>query len=122
MRGEMMVRLLALVVLVLPRSLAAQCPAAPPADREVARARFAEHEKAAQEAFQQRDFARAADNLRRAICFDPTSARAYHGLGLAEAAAGHFAEADRALALAERHAPHDFGILLSRAQVELSLQ
>jgi superkiller protein 3 len=121
MHGEVTVRFLVLFLLVLPHTRAAQCPS-PPADRQTLRARFEEYEKAAQEAFQRRDFVDAAKNLRGAICIEPTSARAYHELGLAEAAAGHFEEADRALALAQRHAPRDFGILLSRAQVELSLQ
>jgi tetratricopeptide (TPR) repeat protein len=112
--------LLPLVLLLLPRGLAVQCVTPP--DRETAHARFEELEKAAQEAFQKRDFARAAENLRRAICFDSTSARAYHELGLAEAAAGHFPDAEQALALAQSRAPSDFGILLTRAQVELSLK
>jgi superkiller protein 3 len=117
----MILRVVGLLPLILPGAFAAEC-GAPPPDRETARARFEERERAAQEAFQRRDFAAAADNLRRAICFDPASARAYHELGLAEAAAGHFQEAEQALLQAEKHAPHEFGILLSRSQVELSLE
>ena len=70
---------------------------------------------------QGRDFARAARDLRQAVCFAPSNARAWHELGLAEAASGDFQSAEASLAKAERLAPQDIGVLLSRAQAQLSL-
>ncbi len=76
--------------------------------------------QAAQQAFQRGDYAEAARNFRLALCIAPNNADVYHGLGLAEAAAGHFDLADKALAQADRLSPQKFAILLPRAQVQAS--
>ena len=106
-------RTAALIVLLASRAIAGEC--------HTDEARFRPLESAAHEAFEQRDFVRAAAALRQAVCFAPGNARAYHELGLAEAASGDFARADAALATAERLAPGEPGILIGRAQVALSL-
>jgi tetratricopeptide (TPR) repeat protein len=120
LRGEIAVRGLVFLPLLLARGIFAQCPARLPAS-EAAQARFQELERSGREAFQQRDFVGAAQNLRQAVCFAPANARAWHELALAEAASGDFLRADASLTRAERLAPRDFGILLSHAQVQLSL-
>ena len=102
-----------LLALVWARVVCAQCPESP--------SRFQELEKAAQEAFAHRDFARAVEYLRKAACYAASNPRAWHELGLAEAAAGDFHSADTALTKAANLAPRDSGILLSYAQVQLSL-
>jgi tetratricopeptide (TPR) repeat protein len=76
--------------------------------------------QAAREAFEQGDYARAAENFRHALSLTPDNAAIFHGLGLAEAAAGRFDQAGKALDQASRLSPHDFTILLSRAQVAAS--
>src|SRR5436190_3220826 len=76
--------------------------------------------EAAQQAFQRGDYAAAVKNFRLALCIAPNNADVYHGLGLAEAAAGHFDLAEKALAQADRLSPRNFAILLSRAQVQAS--
>src|SRR5579862_4704688 len=77
--------------------------------------------QAAREAFERGDYAQAAASFRQALCLAPNNATLFHGLGLAEAAAGHFDDAAKALEQADRLLPHDFAILLSRAQVEASV-
>ena len=101
------------LLLVASRGIFAQCPDSP--------ARFRELERSGQQAFQQRDFVRAARDLRQAVCFAPANARAWHELGLAEAASGDFRGADASLTKAEHLAPRDMGVLLSHAQAQLSL-
>src|SRR5258708_4886992 len=96
-------------------ALAADCPP-PLANREDAAAKLRTFGQSAREAFQRGDYAGAAENFRHALCLAPESAEIYHGLGLAEAAAGQFDEAGKALDRADRLAPHDFSTLLARAQ------
>src|SRR5690348_258139 len=108
-------RAFVLSAVLLVRGLGADCPAIPP-DGETARARFQQFEQAGQQAFQRRDFQGAAANLRQAVCFAPAEPRAWHELGLAEAAAGNFASADTALTKAEKLSPGNFGVLLSHSQ------
>lgn len=98
---------------------AADCPDAPAGGAQRL-ARFEALSKAAQAAFQSGQYEAAAGNFRQALCFAPDSAFAYHGLGLAAAAAGDFTEARRALEQADRLSPREFSILLARSQVELS--
>jgi tetratricopeptide (TPR) repeat protein len=98
---------------------ASDCPTAQ-TSREQAAAKLQQFAQAAREAFEGGDYARAAESFRQALCLAPDSADIYHGLGLAEAAAGHFDRAGKALAQADRLAPHNFTILLLRAQVETS--
>jgi tetratricopeptide (TPR) repeat protein len=91
----------------------AQCTASPE--------RFQDLERSGQEAFVRRDFARAVEYLRQAVCYAPANPRAWHELGLAQAASGDFAAADASLTKAARLAPRDPGILVGHAQVQLSL-
>jgi tetratricopeptide (TPR) repeat protein len=104
----------ALLLPVLPACVIwAQCPDEP--------ARFQELERSGQQAFVRRDFARAAEYLRQAVCYAPSNAHAWHELALAQAASGDFPGADLSLDTAEGLAPPDAGVLLSHAQVQLSL-
>ena len=52
--------------------------------------RFQAIDKAAQSAMEQQMFAEAAQHYREEACLVPTSARAFYGLGVAEAAAANF--------------------------------
>src|SRR5690348_10703582 len=103
----------ALFLLLLARAVHAQCTDSP--------ARFHELEQSGQQAFARREFARAAEYLRQAVCYAPANPRTWHELGLAQAASADFSGADQSLDTAERLAPRDAGILLSHAQVQLSL-
>lgn len=91
-----------------------------PVRREDAEEKLQTLGRAANEAFQRGDYAQASGIFRQALCLSPNSAAIYHGLGLAEAAAGHFDESSKALEKAAGLSPHDFAILLARAQVEAS--
>ncbi len=102
--------------------LLAQNPPAPcPPGTSASAARYHEFEARAGRWFAAREFAKAADELRAGVCFAPDQARAWHALGVAEAAAGRFDRAETALIEAANRAPRDFRIRLSRAQVETSL-
>jgi tetratricopeptide (TPR) repeat protein len=60
-------------------------------------ARFQELDRAAQTAFEAGQYAAAAKHYRDAACLVPKSARAFYGLGIAEAAASNFKAARTAL-------------------------
>jgi tetratricopeptide (TPR) repeat protein len=60
-------------------------------------ARFQELDRAAQAAFDSGQYGPAARQYREAACLVPKSARAFYGLGLAEAAASNFPPARKAL-------------------------
>lgn len=60
-------------------------------------ARFQELDRGAQSAMEQGQFAAAARQYREAACLAPKSARAFYGLGVAEAGAGNFPAARKAL-------------------------
>ncbi|HYM13763.1 MAG TPA: tetratricopeptide repeat protein [Bryobacterales bacterium] len=113
-------RVLWLLCLLAVPSAASHCPPSSLTPDQV-QARFGQLSDHARASFQQGDFAKAADDFRQAVCLAPASADAWHGLGIAEAAAGRFARAYEALESASRLAPRDFTILLARAQVEISL-
>src|SRR2546425_13296633 len=66
-------------------------------DEKQTLARFQELDRAAQSALDQGQFAAAARQYREAACLAPKSARAFYGLGIAEAAAGNFPAARKAL-------------------------
>ena len=59
-------------------------------------ARFQELDRAAQTAFDAGRFAEAVRQYREAACLVPKSARAFYGLGIAEAAEGNFPAARQA--------------------------
>ena len=101
-----------LLLAIVTAAFAGDCPSAPGDLQKLG--------QAAREAFERGDYAQAAASFRRALCAAPGNAGLFHGLGLAEAAAGHFDEAGKALEQADRLSPHDFAILLARAQVEAS--
>ena len=119
LRRAVMVRPAILLSALVTAGLAADCPPTT-ANREDAAAKLQAFGQSAGEAFQRGDYARAAENFRHALCLAPDNAEIYHGLGLAEAAAGHFDQAAKALDQADRLAPHDFSTLLARAQVAAS--
>jgi tetratricopeptide (TPR) repeat protein len=66
-------------------------------DEKQTLAKFQELDRAAQSALDQGQFVAAARQYREAACLAPKSARAFYGLGIAEAAAGNFAAARQAL-------------------------
>ncbi len=101
-----------LLLALLAAARASDCPSAPGDPQKLA--------QSAQEAFERGDYAKAAASFHQALCLASNNAALFHGLGLAEAAAGHFDEAAKALAQADRLSPHDFAILLALAQVEAS--
>ena len=101
-----------LLLAFLSAARASDCPSTPGDPQKLA--------QSAQEAFERGDYAKAAASFHQALCGAPNNAALFHGLGLAEAAAGHFDEAAKALAQADRLSPHDFAILLARVQVEAS--
>ena len=66
-------------------------------DEQQTLAKFQELDRQAQTAFDRGRYAAAAQQYREATCLAPKSARAFYGLGVAEAAAGHFLAAREAL-------------------------
>jgi tetratricopeptide (TPR) repeat protein len=65
-------------------------------------AQFKQLDSKAEAAMGRHQPAEAAGLYKEAVCLFPNSARAYYGLGVAEAAAGHFADARDALRTADR--------------------
>jgi tetratricopeptide (TPR) repeat protein len=101
-------------------ALASTCNQEPltPAERL---ARFQAIDKAAQNAMQGQMFAEAAQHYREEACLVPTSARAFYGLGVAEAAAANFARARDALRSAARLQPSNALPLILLVKVDFSL-
>ena len=75
---------------------AGECPPAGVGEKEIL-ARFQELDRAAQNSMERSQFAAAAAQYREAACLVPKSARAFYGLGIAEAAAGQYPAARDAL-------------------------
>src|SRR5215472_3746603 len=69
--------------------LAAGCATSQLSEKETL-AKFQELDRAAQSAFDSGQYAAAAQRYREAVCLVPKSARAFYGLGIAEAAAHNF--------------------------------
>jgi tetratricopeptide (TPR) repeat protein len=117
--GAVTMRTVILLIALVTAALASDCPPAP-VNRQQALNGFQKLSNAAQDAFRNNDYTGAAAKFRQALCLAPDSAYAYHGLGLALAAAAQFDQARTALEQADRLSPHDFTILLSLAQVQAS--
>ncbi len=85
-------------------------------------ARFQELDRAAQAAFDNGQYAPAARQYREAACLVPKSARAFYGLGLAEAAAGNFTEARKALETAYALLPDNMMPLAMLVRVNVAMK
>lgn len=111
-------KLLAILLALAPYVLAAECPASK-LEAQQALARAQELERAAQSDFQRRDFTRAAQGLREALCLAPKEARLHYELGLVEAAAGHLAPARQSFEQADRLQPGNMLPLAMMVRVDL---
>jgi tetratricopeptide (TPR) repeat protein len=98
---------------------AAECPPSNLGEKETL-AKFQDLDRAAQSAFDRGQFAAAAQQYREAACLVPKSARAFYGLGIAEAAAGKFAAARKALEAAYAILPENVMPLAMLARVEVA--
>ena len=85
-------------------------------------ARFQALDGAAQAAFDQGQYAGAAQQYREAACLVPKSARAFYGLGIAEAAAGNFEAARKALETAYSILPENMMPLAMLVRVNVALR
>ena len=85
-------------------------------------ARFQTLDRAAQAAFDAGQFTAAARQYREAACLVPKSARAFYGLGIAEAAAHNFAAARKALETAHSILPGDAMPLAMLVRVDVALK
>src|SRR5436190_11938242 len=84
--------------------------------------KFQELDRAAQSAFDRGQFIAAADQYRQAACLVPKSARAYYGLGIAEAAAGRFPAARKALETAYAILPENVMPLAMLVRVDVAMK
>jgi tetratricopeptide (TPR) repeat protein len=85
-------------------------------------ARFQEVDRAAQAAFDSGQYGPAARQYREAACLVPKSARAFYGLGLAEAAANNFAAARKALETAYALLPSNMMPLAMLVRVNVAMK
>jgi tetratricopeptide (TPR) repeat protein len=85
-------------------------------------ARFQELDRAAQASFDAGRYVAAAQQYRDAACVAPNSARALYGLGIAEAAAGNFAEARKALETAYSILPKNAMPLAMLVRVNVAMK
>jgi len=76
----------------------------------------------AQAAFEQKQYAEAAKHYRDAACLVPKSARAFYGLGTAEAAAGNFLAARKALEMADALLPDNMMPLTMLVRVNVAIK
>ena len=91
-------------------------------DEKETLARFQELDRAAQSAFDGGRYADAARQYREAACLAPKSARAFYGLGIAEAAAGNFAAARKALETAYSILPDNAMPLAMLVRVNVAMK
>jgi tetratricopeptide (TPR) repeat protein len=85
-------------------------------------ARFQELDRAAQAAFDSGQYGPAARQYREAACLVPKSARAFYGMGLAEAAASNFAAARKALETAYALLPDSMLPLAMLVRVNVAMK
>jgi tetratricopeptide (TPR) repeat protein len=114
-------RLLIAILLVGSAQAADDCPQSH-LDAKETLARFQELDRAAQSAFDGGRFADAARQYRDAACLVPKSARAFYGLGIAEAAAGNFAAARKALETAYSILPDNPMPLAMLVRVDVAMK
>ncbi|HMC59694.1 MAG TPA: tetratricopeptide repeat protein, partial [Candidatus Solibacter sp.] len=109
-------------ILFLSRGLgAADCAPSHLGEKETL-ARFQELDRAAQAAFDGGQYGPAARQYREAACLVPKSARAFYGLGLAEAAASNFAAARKALETAYALLPDNMMPLAMLVRVNVAMK
>ncbi len=84
-------------------------------------AKFQELDRGAQSAFDRGQYAAAAQHYREASCLVPTSARAFYGLGLSEAAAHNFPAARKAFERAYAILPDNVMPLAMLVRVNVAL-
>ena len=99
--------------------LAATCDAGLSAQEKVAR--FKQLDSQAEMAMQQHQPAEAVRMYEEAVCLVPSSARAYYGLGVADAATGDFLRAREMLRTADRLQPTTGMPLVMQVRVNFSL-
>ena len=83
---------------------------------------FKDLDMAAQSAMEQRRLTEAVQDYQRQVCLVPDSARAFYGLGVAEAASGDFLNALDALRTADRLQPTSSLPLAMQVRVNYSLK
>jgi tetratricopeptide (TPR) repeat protein len=83
---------------------------------------FKQLDTEAETAMQQHRPADAIQLYKRAMCLEPNSARAFYGLGVAQAAAGEYIEARESLRTADRLLPTTGMPLVMQARVNVSLK
>jgi len=101
--------------------IAAECAPSILGEKETLQ-KFQQLDRAAQTAFDRGQFAAAADQYREATCLVPKSARAFYGLGIAEAAAGRFPAARQALESAYAILPQNVMPLAMLVRVEVAMK
>ena len=84
--------------------------------------KFQEMDRAAQSAFDRGDYVSAAGRYRDAACLVPESARAFYGLGIAEAASGRLAEGRKALETAFKILPDNAMPLAMMVRVDAGMK
>jgi tetratricopeptide (TPR) repeat protein len=110
------------VILFLSSGLyAADCTPSRLGEKETL-ARFQELDRAAQASFDGGRYAAAAQQYREAACLVPQSARAFYGLGVAEAAANNFAAARTALEKAWSILPQNVMPLVMLVRVNVAIK
>lgn len=100
---------------------AAECAPSHLGEKETLQ-KFQELDRAAQSAFDRGQFTAAADQYRQAACLVPKSARAFYGLGIAEAAAGRFPAARKALETAYAILPENVMPLAMLVRVDVAMK
>jgi tetratricopeptide (TPR) repeat protein len=108
-------------ILLLGCGLRAECVPSHLGEKETL-ARFQELDRAAQAAFENGQYGTAARDYGEAACLVPQSARAFYGLGLAEAAASHFAPARKALETAYALLPDNVMPLAMLVRVNVAMK
>jgi len=111
--------LLLLAVCLCPRLVALDCDTGLSAQERITR--FKELDAQAESAMRRQHPAEAVQLYQQAVCLVPNSARGFYGLGVAEAAAGEFAEARESLRTADRLQPTTGMPLVMQARVNFSL-
>jgi tetratricopeptide (TPR) repeat protein len=106
---------------MLGRLLASECEPSRLNEKETL-ARFQQLDHEAQAAFEQKQYAVAAKHYREAACLVPKSARAFYGLGTAEAAAGNFPAARKALETADALLPDNVMPLTMLVRVNVAMK
>ena len=114
-------KILAAVLWLASSASAAECVPSQLGEKETL-ARFQELDRAAQRALDAGQYAAAARQYREAACLVPKSARALYGLGIAEAAAGNFTTARKALETAYEILPDNVMPLAMLVRVNVAMK